>query len=456
MKLLIVLSVVLGSFLSVQSRAIAQGIPAFKVLLDCPRFEVSVSTDAEEFKSAFIKKYVTDEKLVEIVSDAKNADIEIHVTDASYDVTKARFIFSIIYHDPKTHEAGTPINLPLLLPYAIDSVQAKGTLVNNAGKSIRLLQEIIADEEKDGHDDTRYENPNAGQVAGPHHQTRAERLANSPIYLSLSADASASQSGSGIYSNTSASGSAFYDFSYLKPRYMIDASGAIASSYSSVPQPDSTGLATGKFTTNSNQSIAFTESMVYTLSRSPTKCKGCWGVVVSNTTVQSKASNVDLLNEAKVGVEWILYPFKSIEKRELIAKIGVDNYLLKLIQPNDRGLMGANYLGLFGSIYYYMVVKKDKISLTFSGDASIIPAYSAYSTYSGSFNATFQVTDPFSISTGGGISYTERSATFPGNPNLSNAFANQARGGDNGWSPRFSLSGNYVIGNRVQKGADKR
>lgn len=431
-------------------------VKVYKVYLDCPAFPVSVIASQVDLKDAFKKAYVTDEKVAELVDSPDAADIEIHVTDTTYDATRVKFIFTFVLHDLTTHAPSTPIPVPYLLPTSLDFETTKEKLALNAGKGIKLYQDINSEVVKNGGVETHYDDPNLSGTPTSPQQTRAEKAENGPYYIQFSGGGYGSIQGSGIYANTSANGNLNYDVSVLKTKYMIDINGGYYQSYNSVPTADSTGAPTGKFTSSSSQSESFTETAVYTLDRDPTKCKGCWGVVVTNSTEHAVASNINFQNTTGAGVEWILYPFKQLQNKELTIKAGPEFMILNLAAPNDLGQINHRYFEAFASIYYYWVLLKGKITATFSASGNYLPGDSNYSSCNGNFNFSFQVTDALSFTVGGGVSYMQKSLTYPVNPDLSNSLQAQLLGGQAGLSPNCSVGVNLSFGNRNQKGIDKR
>ncbi len=427
-----------------------------KVYLSIPTFPVPVSISAVDLKDGFKKIYVTDEKLVTLVARPSDADLEIHVTDSTYDATRVRFTFTFILHDSRTRLANPPIPIEFLLPTSLDYETTKERLALNAGKGVKLLQDIVSEEMKEGKIFTEYSDPNLNNTGPPAHENLASRLAKSPYYFQFSGNASGGIEGSGNYSNRSLNDGVSYDFSVLKNRSMADFNGSYSQSYESVPQPNADGSVTGNFTTSTSKTLSVGESAVYTLSSDPTHCKGCWGVVVLNSTVHAPASNIQFENNAELGMEWILYPFKQIQNKEITVKGGASFVVLNLQQANGLGQSDHDYFAVFGSIYSYWVLSKNRITATLSASGNYYPAYGAYSTCNGNFNVTLQATDALSFSFGGGINYMEKSLTYPANPNLSNSLQAQLLGGQAGISPSCSGSVNISFGNRNRKGIDKR
>lgn len=242
-------------------------------------------------------------------------------------------------------------------------------------------------------------------------------------------------------SRRSAFGSASYNYSADKYRFMVNG----FADYSKETVSDGQG---GELKAE-NFSRFLSGTAVWSFSKK-------WSAAVIVEGGSDPGSNIRSLNEIQTGVEWSLVPFRINENRELLFRVGVSAKSLALNEMNVNGNVKEKFMNAFANIYMYWLFWEGKATVSVNARARTNLKYRGFESYSAGTNFRFQLTKTLDINGGASYGFTAKSITFPAKPDYSNPLQFQLIGNQPGGSLSMNFGFGLTIGNGLKRARDRR
>ncbi len=368
-------------------------------------------------------------KYFEQVTSPAEAQIQFQLTDERASNTEVLFHFSF---------DGDPLLSVSDFSYAvkvdttvIDSVALLNLTLKSIARGLSVYLTVVSASQEDSGLTVVY---NTAGAAGP----GAKKTYDGPFYFDVGLNASGSHSQTNASSNSSASGLLNYSGDKLGFRVNLSAY------QNKTTIPTETGPLTGKNTEVYGSAIGF-----YSF-------KKRWSVALAVSEYAAPAQNVSGEQEAAVGVEWNLVPYRINETREIYFRVGTGLRDLDLELQNDLGFNRETYHFLFAQVYANWALLNSKANISISGSSTLYSKYMDYSRIRGSVNASYQITRAIRISGGYNLSFSKKSLTFPQSPDYSNPINSMYLGGAAGVSTGFNIGVSVTLGNSLKRTRDRR
>ena len=419
--------------------------PSFaQVNLDGGLTAVSVECDFRDTTKIscqyFIREFYSNySSVIRRASSAVDATLSLSVSDEAITTDKIRYSFS---WKSKEQIQVSDFVLPLVVDQStLDALSILSLLVKNAGKGLVLYLDVMTEKTKDGQIVMVYQPKDDGS-ADTHHDGLMDRLAKSPLFFSADALGSYSSRGVKPYDTTALYGNTYGELGYSVDKYKIDLTGYYTYRESSIPTTN------GRLT-NVTATHGYNTLFVYSMAKR-------WSVAVINGANVDKTSNINLSTNTSAGVEWSLVPFRSTENQELAFRVGTSYNTLLLNERNAMGNLNEQYFSAFAKIYFYWVFADSKVGLNLNAGVSQNLKYSGFEQYNFGSTVNYQMTHSIKLNFSSSYTYNQKSLTYPGTPDLSNALQVQQMNGQAGGSLSFNFGIDFTIGNTVRKARDRR
>ena len=367
------------------------------------------------------------------------ATLSLSVTDEAITADQVRYSFS---WKSKDQTQVSDFVLPLILDQtSLDPTSMMNTMIKNAAKGLVLYLDVLTEKTTDGQIVVVYQPKDDGSV-DTHKDGFLDRLAKSPLFFSADALGSYSAAGVKPYNSSSITGNTYGELGYSKEKYKIDLTGYYTNRKASIPT-------TSGYLSNTSITNGYNGLFVYSMAKH-------WSVAVIQGGNVDKTSNIDLQTNTSAGLEWSLVPFRSTQNKELAFRVGTTYNTLALEKNNDMGHMSEQYFSAFAKIYFYWVFSDSKVSLALNTGISQNLKYNGYEQYSAGGTLSYQVNRAVRLNFIGGYTYTQKSLTYPGTPDLSNALQVQQMNGQAGGNMSFQVGLDFTVGNSLRKTRDRR
>ena len=426
-----------SSFAQAQEAEVKMNLDAglAPVFVEC-NFRATTKIICQDFIRGFYSSY---DSVIRHEVNEGDAMLSLSVTDEAITADKVRYSFS---WKSKDQTQVSDFVLPLILDQtSLDSVSMLNLLIKNAAKGLVLYLDVMTEKSADGQIVVVYQPKDDGS-ADTHKDGILDRLAKSPLFFSADAIGTMSAAGAKPYNSSSFFGNTYGEVGYSKDKYKIDLTGYYTNRKASIPT-------TSGYLNNTSITNGFNGLFVYSMAKH-------WSVAVIQAANVDKTSNIDLQTNTSAGLEWSLVPFRSTQNKELAFRVGTTYNTLELGKNNAMGNISEQYFSAFAKIYFYWVFADSRVSLTTNAGFSQNLKYNGYEQYSAGSTLSYQVTRAVRLNFIGSFSYTQKSLTYPGTPDLSNALKVQQMNGQAGSNMTFQVGLDFTIGNTLRKARDRR
>jgi hypothetical protein len=422
-----------------------------RVFVDC-EFRYTTATTCNTLLDSFYSDY---EKIISRVNSGSGSDLELRITDETYDSNHVGYTFKWTSHQ-KGYE-NSAVSYPLVLVTNLDALSTLDGIARNAAKGLFVYLKIASETISGDALVLTFGIPTPGS-ASVKNPNLEDKLALSPWVISAGGSGIYNKSGTGEINTKIVQGTGTAEVGYFKDRYKVDLQASDSYTSESISNSQISGTAT-------DAKQKYSGLVVYTLNADPITAEkhksGAWSVAVLNTFTTDSGSNIASMNTTQAGIEWTLVPFRTTQNHEIAFRVGPEYTSLNLKQPNDLDHLREAYFGAFAKIYYYTVAAHGSLISSVSAGIDRNFKYADRSTVSAAASLSYYVNKSKTIALNGTISrsFAKKETLYYPGPNATpstNFLQGVFQTGQAGGVATYSVGVSLNLGNSAKKIRDRR